>query len=374
MKKNREIEFETNSVKRERWEEIDIEEMDTIDFGKLALLNRKTINNIMGKYQEKERARTIELIEKSELFEGCKAGGKFMGKERDFVLSDRNYNLFKVIRGEAETYFNENGISWWGGQKQTPHTLSSQMACLNHLFPIRNDKNEVLKIAQIICEDIVDVLEIKSDKFLPAYIAFEAVSDTDYLNECEKEQKPNRGSHCTSIDALIFAKHKNGKNYLLPIEWKYTEHYNNTDKSVEDREGEPKGTNGKGQERLSRYCNLINKSEQLKKYDNYKSSVYFFEPFYQLMRQTLWAEQMIAYRNSEKISAEDFIHTHIIPRENSDLLEKIYPCSGKNMEATWRENLNDQSKYKIISPKELLANIDKEKYADLKNYLEKRYW
>ena len=59
-----------------------------------------------------------------------------------------------------------------------PHTLSSQMACLNHLFPIRNDKNTVLKIAQIICEDIVDVLEIKSDKFLPAYIAFEAVSDT----------------------------------------------------------------------------------------------------------------------------------------------------------------------------------------------------
>ena len=65
----------------------------------------------MSKYQEKERTRTIELIEKNELFEGCKAGGKFMEKERDFVLSDRNYNLFKAIRGKTETYFNENGIS-----------------------------------------------------------------------------------------------------------------------------------------------------------------------------------------------------------------------------------------------------------------------
>jgi len=328
----------------------------------------------MSKYQENERARAIELIETSELFEGCKAGGKFMGKERDFVLSDRNFNLFKPIREQAETYFKENVISWWGGQRPTPHTLSSQMACLNHLYPIRNDKDEVLKIAQIICEDIVDVLEIKSDKFLPAYIAFEAVSENDYLNECEKEQKPTRGSHCTSIDALIFAKHKNGKKYLLPIEWKYTEHYNNTDKSIEDREGEPKETNGKGQERLSRYSDLINNSDQLKKYDNYKSSVYFFEPFYQLMRQTLWAEQMIVHRNTEEISAEDFIHAHIIPRENSDLLEKTYPCSGKNMEATWRENLSDQSKYKIISPKELLGKINSEKYADWKNYLEKRYW
>jgi len=332
----------------------------------------------MSKYQEIQRERAIELIENSEIFEGCKAGGKFMGKERDFVLSDRNFNLFKSIREQAETYFKENGISWWGGQRPTPHTLSSQMACLNHLFPIRNDKNEVLKIAQIICEDIVDVLEIKSDKFLPAYIAFEAVSDNDYLNECEKEQKPNRGSHCTSIDALILAKHKNGKNYLLPIEWKYTEHYNNTDKSLEDRENEPKGTNGKGQERLSRYSDLINDSEQLKKYDNYKSSVYFFEPFYQLMRQTLWAEQMIAHRNSEEISAEDFIHAHIIPQENQTLLKSEsrykYKCSGKDMKTTWVENLSDQSKYKIISPKELLANLDSEKYADLKKYLEKRYW
>ena len=337
----------------------------------------------MSKYQEKERTRAIALIENSELFEGCKAGFVISrkGKEypKDEILLDGYKNLFEPILDNVVTYFQKNKISFWkiGGEpkgKPTGHVLSSQMACLNHLYPIRNDKDEVLKIAQIICDDIVDVLEIKSDKFLPAYIAFEAVSENDYLNECEKEQKPTRGSHCTSIDALIFAKHKNGKKYLLPIEWKYTEHYNNTDKSIEDREGEPKETNGKGQERLSRYSDLINNSDQLKKYDNYKSSVYFFEPFYQLMRQTLWAEQMIVHRNTEEISAEDFIHAHIIPRENSDLLEKTYPCSGKNMEATWRENLSDQSKYKIISPKELLGKINSEKYADWKNYLEKRYW
>ena len=304
-----------------------------------------------------------------------------MGEKRPFVLSNGDYNLYKPIREEVKTYFHENDISWWGGLKPTPHTLSSQIACLNHLYPIRKDKSEVLKIVQIICEDMIDVLEITTDKFLPAYIAFEAVSDTDYLNECKEGQKLTRGSNCTSIDALIYAEHKNGRKYLLPIEWKYTEHYNNANKAVEDRKGEPKGTNGKGNERLDRYVsdyhnhpNLISDSKQLTKCNDYKSSVYFLEPFYQLMRQTLWAEQMIAHRNTEEISAVDFIHSHIIPQENSDLLNKVYPYSGKTMEATWRECLQDQSKYKIISPEDLLANIDRNKYAGLKEYLRERYW
>ena len=335
----------------------------------------------MSKYQENERKKAIERIENGNLFEDCKAGGKFRGKERDFVLLNGNFNLFKSIREEVKNYFEENDISWWSGRKPTGHVLSSQIACINHLFPLRNDKNEVLKIAKIICEDIIDVLEIEANDIQPAYISFEAVGGKDYLNEC-KGEKPTRGSNCTSIDALIYAKHKNGKNYILPIEWKYTEHYKkNEDKSLEPRKGEPEGTNGKGEERLNRYVNgtpyLIPNSEQLAKFNDYRSSVYFFEPFYQLMRQTLWAEQMIAHKDdkdNETIKAEDFIHTHIIPQENGDLLNYIYPCSRKDMETTWRECLQDQSKYKIISPKDLLSNIDPNKYADLKNYLMERYW
>jgi hypothetical protein len=41
------------------------------------------------------------------------------------------------------------------------------------------------------------------------------------------------------------------------------------------------------------------------------------------------------------------------------------------METTWRECLNDQSKYKIISPEKLLANTEN---TILKRYLSKRYW
>ena len=90
------------------------------------------------------------------------------------------------------------------------------------------------------------------------------------------------------------------------------------------------------------------------------------------MRQTLWAEQIV-HNKTEKICADDYIHLHIIPYKNVDLLEKKYKCSKKNMPETWRNCLVDQSKYKIISPEILLRNIGDE-YEDLKQYLFKRYW
>jgi len=44
------------------------------------------------------------------------------------------------------------------------------------------------------------------------------------------------------------------------------------------------------------------------------------------------------------------------------------------MEETWRKHLNDQSKYKIISPQELLRSLfPTHKYQSLINYLKTRY-
>ncbi|MFW5721484.1 MAG: PGN_0703 family putative restriction endonuclease [Bacteroidota bacterium] len=116
---------------------------------------------------------------------------------------------------------------------------------------------------------------------------------------------------------------------------------------------------------------LINKSSQLKGENHY---CYYFEPFYQLMRQTLWAEQMLQHKDTETLKADNYLHLHIIPGENSDLLDKIYKCSNKDMSNTWRNHLIDKTKYVIISPKELLAKISREKYGNLLSYLETRYW
>jgi len=319
-------------------------------------MNKNELN-----YQDMERKRAASL------FEG-KCGGIIMGKERDFSLKDWKYNLWDKIREDSINYFYKNGIGWHIFARQG-HLLSSQVCCINHLFPIRHDKNNVLKIAQVICNDFIDVLQINTDKYLPAYIQFEAVSDIDHLNE----GIPNRGSNCTSVDALIYAVHKDGRKYLLPIEWKYTEKYKPQDKSIEDR-GKPKGNELRGKERLKRYSTLIDKSKFLKKIHPYRNSIYFYEPFYQLMRQTLWAEQMIRYKDDERIKAEDYIHVHIIPNENDELLYKKYKLSRKPLRESWQDNLKDKEKYIIISPMDFIRNIDNNKYNDLMKYLQDRYW
>ena len=123
--------------------------------------------------------------------------------------------------------------------------------------------------------------------------------------------------------------------------------------------------------RQERYTDLINYSSQLNNSDH---SCYYYEPFYQLMRQTLWAEQMVVNTDSETLKVENYIHVHVIPPENKDLLNKVYKCSGLDMEQTWRKHLRDQSKYMIISPKNILAGIDSTKYGDLQKYLRNRYY
>ena len=308
-------------------------------------------------FKQIQYERVINILQKEkDIFNNDKGNGYFKGKPRAFVLKNAQNNLYSVIATDSIAYFENNNICWWNGEL-TNHTLSSQIACLNHLFPIRNDKEAVLAIVKSIEPNIIDVLEILTDKTMPAFIQFEAVSNIDHLNEVTS----TRGSNCTSIDALIYGLHKDGRKILFPIEWKYVESYGNEDKAC----GEKGGT------RKRRYTELINKSSQLKS-DNVAN--YYFEPFYQLMRQTLWAEQMIANKEVETIKADDYMHINVIPSKNSQLLEKSYQCSGKNLENTWLSCINNQDKYVIVSPEELLKHIDSYKYTELIEYLGKRYW
>ncbi len=301
--------------------------------------------------------------------------GEFMKEKREFVLNNNKDNFVKSIDSkEIIGYFEKNGINWWQGKQPTGHTLSSQIACLNHLFPLRNDKTAVLAIAKTICPSIDGVEILKNDKDdTQGYISFEVVSDIDHLNEKRgKNKKLTRGSQCTSIDALILAR-KGNKRVLLVIEQKYVESYANTDKSKntkDKKDGDHRVENYTGKNVLNP-C-LIQNSTQLKNLKNYKGSVYFYEPFYQLMRQTLWAEQMIKNYSTETIKANDYIHVHVVPKGNKELLDKIY-ISGKNMEDTWKDYIKDTSKYVLISPDDLLAELPK-KYEDLKDSLNKRYW
>lgn len=135
----------------------------------------------MRNFKNKECERQMKLITESSIFDGTPGGGRFIGKERPFVLTDGVHNLYAPIRDDVQKYFRENEISWWSGFKPSGHVLSSQIACLNHLFVIRKDPKAVLAILNGVKSEFSEVLPIPSDKD-EGYSAFEVVSDNDYLN------------------------------------------------------------------------------------------------------------------------------------------------------------------------------------------------
>ena len=194
------------------------------------------------------------------------------------ILKDGKNNLYREIQNHACTYFKDNDISWWGDDDEYPsgHLLSSQIQCLNYLFALRKDPDAVLELVQLFDSDIDDVLLTINDHD-EGYLAFEfTYENEELLNENDFGAK--RGRKCTSVDVFIIAKRKEQK-ILIPIEWKYTEKYT---------DGENKALEfSKGITRQNRYNRLIEKSKQLIDYENEEQSIYYYEPFYEFMRQRL---------------------------------------------------------------------------------------
>ena len=260
--------------------------------------------------------------------------------------------MFACIRDNALDYFDKHKISWWrqeeDGYFPPGHLVSSQIHCLNHLFALRTDD----KAVKVIIEKATGM---KFDKVLPSiidkdpksFISFEFVLDNDKLLG-ENDEGWGRGTLCTSVDAMILAE-KDGEKWLIPIEWKYTETYEREDK-----------TNKK---RIDRYADLIKSSKRLKTpEDGIPHSVYFVEPNYELMRQTLLCEQLVA-----KDYAVNFFHINIIPKGNTELREAV--------ENEFMQMLTKEAKFKIIDPQEFLSPIEEQNlYPELIDYLNNRYW
>src|SRR5687768_4487913 len=76
-------------------------------------------------------------------------GGEFRGRERDFCLpvERAGENLFEGARKGAIEYFAKRDIGWHTGPTGTKlpsnHLCSSQVCCVNFLFPLA-DKPELL--------------------------------------------------------------------------------------------------------------------------------------------------------------------------------------------------------------------------------------
>ena len=355
---------------------------------------------------QKHRNNPLDLV----LFEGDTGKGEYNGKyEYPFVLKNSALNLWSGIREEAIRYFNGIGLGtnraegltaeqgealeadgvqcqyptnlqFWGSTGTTTiggktcslptgHILSSQVACINHLFPLIRNKQAATRLLHglntLVCEALpVDIHERGN------FVEFEVVGGGSYLNEEKGGKLLKRGANCTSVDAVMKGRTRDGQIILFLMEWKYVEQYKSA----------PSKLDGKaGQVRQRRYRSFFTKDNSPFTFCNSSKEEPFFqelftEPYYQLMRQTLLGWQMVhnPERNGDAVSFE---HIIVIPACNDDLRMKSKSIGGRkgNLASNWNALVKKPATF--IDPQQLLEPVSSmEEFASWTDYVTKRYW
>jgi len=299
------------------------------------------------------------------------------GKPFNHFFKKTQLNLWETIRQEALDYFSNKDITWHSNEMENnPETIpegnmfSSQISCVNHLFLLRKIKNQDYATAVLknIDNRIVSA-EIVCDSYgNDGYVEFESWGTKENhnpLNEKEKgrvfgkgtEWIRQRGSYSTSVDAVMVGKKPDGKKILFFIEWKYTESYNFGKKIITSNSNE-----------YNKFLN--NKESPINLMENLDDL--YYDPIYQLMRQTLWAWQI-----TKEFGCDEYLHLHIIPKDNLKIQEITSPnlkLKGSSMSDVWKKLLKEPCRYKTLSQEELLNPLKDIKELKLFfDYLKARY-
>ena len=294
-------------------------------------------------------------------------------------------NLFPGIRGEggAVDFFSQRHMGWWfnpasgdhgKSDKPTRNMASSQVACVNFLLPLAGIPGALLSVLRVLDDDVEDVVNISHDGNTSA-VEFEWIGLGQSL-----EGGRTRGSHNTSIDAFLLAETTAGRRRAYLLEWKYVERYLST-------RPEFKGEGPKGDTRRLRYAERFRAS-----FSSFNPATaldledFLYEPFYQIMRQTLLADRMVEERELEITEAKVVV---VVPEENwayravsdgntttSPLLAQRFP-QLETVEAVMRAAVKEpDAQFDMVAPAQLLDGVARslpDETVDWANYWKDRY-
>ena len=205
------------------------------------------------------------------------------------ALGYEDENLYPTLRGAQGVcrFFDERAVTWWrhcgfdavARNGPTRNMASSQIACVNFVLPLAEIENGLLAVLAAIDDDVTGIVTIEDPTAgTSSPVEFEWIG-LDHALEGEAETR--RGEFSTSVDAFLVAETRNGRRAYL-LEWKYTEVYGENDK----------GRGRKGQTRRRRYGKPYAASPAFR--DRVPLDAWLHEPFYQVMRQRLLADRMVA--------------------------------------------------------------------------------
>ena len=232
------------------------------------------------------------------------------GSPYRLVAGGREHNLAPDIRVPVSAYFAANGIQW---HTFAAHGLSSQVCCLNILAPLARRPELLARVvhrALGVAEPEMMPVETGPDG-APLYVGFEWTGRSDYLSEWPPGGTATRGANATSADAVLRFR-SGGQVTTVLVEWKYTEFYGAPLKAI----GNPT--------RLRRYTGKAFAPEGPVRADlGLAVADFFWEPFYQLLRQ-----QMLAWRmqDAQEDGADRVLVLHLSPRQNAKLHRVTAPA------------------------------------------------
>jgi hypothetical protein len=266
------------------------------------------------------------------------------------------YNLFHGIRDDAIETWKRHGIVWHGSALPglpSNHLCSSQVFCVNFFFPLI-DKPEILADAlRPFFPDLARMLPVEDKR----YIAFEWIGDINYLKE-EPMLGDNRkrGAGNTSIDAMMMYETQEGKKVMLLVEIKYSETYGVFYKRFRSD----------GTDRFKNYEEFFYSSESPINLETAPSLTDFlYEPFYQLLRHSLLASQIMA---TGKPRVSKVRVAHFTVTGNRDLLAVTAPKLrnlGNTSYEVWQKLIKDPSTFSRISVEDFFNGINFENYREL---------
>ncbi|MFC3183284.1 PGN_0703 family putative restriction endonuclease [Cypionkella sinensis] len=232
----------------------------------------------------------------------------------------RSLNLNPVFSEDIEQHFagdaarNGSTIVW---HQHSNHALSSQVCCVNFLAPLMRQPELLSRVlASALGVEPPEMQPVGTDaKGRDLFVDFEWTGESDYLGEWPKGKIASRGANATSADAAVRYRDSSGLCTVL-IEWKYTESYG---APIPDS-ANPEGGN---RTRVKRYQDKTFEPDGPIRSDlGLTVEDFFWEPFYQLVRQQMLAWRMQQARES---GADRVMVLHISPKGNLALHKVTAP-------------------------------------------------
>ena len=332
----------------------------------------------LNPFEKQETERQVEFRRRHwpKLQDGVWAGSQELIHTYPHILpeSHKQENLYPATRDRALAYLSANDIAL---HREFANLRSSQVCCLNFLFPLRTDLEAAAVALRPLLPGVVQAEEIEFEYTGPC-------SATHWLGE---PSGGKRGQNRTSVDAAVRWHDTEGRSRLTLVEWKYTEkQFGTCGGFASDGNMQKDGCRhraagaelpwtcylaGAQNDRTKRryWEHLGSAGIDVSRYDG--DLCPFSGPFYQLLRLQLLATHCAQEKEAEKV---DVAAVHF--QGNTAIEEPPREIKGFAYSVTeaWQGLLLRPNDFRVCTAESLAAGVRSSgAFPDLAGYLGQRY-